>query len=61
MWRVQKEEEKEQIFPLHDYRECIPDGEGVEDLPFVIDANFSKPRVRPGRVKLKTVIMLPRQ
>lgn len=58
MWRVQKEEEKEQIFPLHDYRECIPDGEGVEDLPFVIDANFSKPRVR---VKLKTVIMLPRQ
>lgn len=58
MWRVQKEEEKEQIFPLHDYRECIPDGEGVEDLPLVIDANFSKPRVR---VKLKTVIMLPRQ
>lgn len=58
MWREQKEEEKEQIFPLHDYRECIPDGEGVEDLALVIDANFSKPRVR---VKLKTVIMLPRQ
>ena len=58
MWREQKEEEKEQIFPLHDYRECIPDGEGVEDLALVIDANFSKPRVR---VKLKTIIMLPRQ
>lgn len=58
MWRVQKEEEKEQIFPFHNYRECILDGEGVEDLALVIDANFSKPRVR---VKLKTVIMLPRQ